>query len=58
MPAGSFGTLTVFPLGLGSTGTSDCYGPGDEQESLATVARALDRGCTVLDTADMSSVRR
>ena len=53
VPARTLGTLTVSPLGLGCMGMSEFYGPGDEQESLATIARALDRGCTFLDTADM-----
>jgi aryl-alcohol dehydrogenase-like predicted oxidoreductase len=34
-------------------GMSEFYGPGDEQESLATIRLALDAGCTFLDTADM-----
>ncbi len=34
-------------------GMSEFYGPGDEGESLATIAAALDAGCTFLDTADM-----
>ena len=45
--------LTVSALGLGCMGMSEFYGPGDEQESLATIGLALDRGCTFLDTADM-----
>jgi len=32
---------------------SDFYAGRDEQESLATIHRALDRGITLLDTADM-----
>jgi aryl-alcohol dehydrogenase-like predicted oxidoreductase len=34
-------------------GMSEFYGPGDEAESSATLHRALDLGCTFLDTADM-----
>jgi aryl-alcohol dehydrogenase-like predicted oxidoreductase len=34
-------------------GMSDFYGPRDEDESLRTIARALDLGVTMLDTADM-----
>ena len=49
----TLGSLTVSALGLGCMGMSEFYGPGDEQESLATIALALDRGCTFLDTADM-----
>ena len=49
----TLGSLTTSPLGLGCMGMSEFYGPGDEQESLATIGLALDRGCTFLDTADM-----
>ncbi len=31
----------------------DCAGPTDERESIATIHRAIDLGCTFLDTADM-----
>ena len=34
-------------------GMSEFYGPSDEQESIATIGRALDLGVTLLDTADM-----
>jgi aryl-alcohol dehydrogenase-like predicted oxidoreductase len=34
-------------------GMSEFYGSGDEQESIATIHHALDRGVTFLDTADM-----
>jgi aryl-alcohol dehydrogenase-like predicted oxidoreductase len=53
MQTRTLGALTVSALGLGCMGMSEFYGPGDEQESLATIALALDRGCTFLDTADM-----
>ncbi len=53
MQSRTLGQLTVSTLGLGCMGMSEFYGPGDEQESLATIARAPDRGCTFLDTADM-----
>ena len=49
----TLGSLTVSALGLGCMGMSEFYGTPDEQESLATIALALDRGCTFLDTADM-----
>ena len=45
--------LTVSALGLGCMGMSDFYGPGDDAESLRTIHMALDRGVTLLDTADM-----
>ncbi|HYQ92503.1 MAG TPA: aldo/keto reductase, partial [Candidatus Competibacteraceae bacterium] len=45
--------LKVSALGLGCMGMSEFYGHGDEQESIATIHRALDLGVTLLDTADM-----
>src|ERR687894_336216 len=45
--------LVVSALGLGCMGMSQSYGPADEQESVATIHRALDLGMTFLDTADM-----
>ncbi|QTD45654.1 aldo/keto reductase [Ottowia testudinis] len=42
----------VFPVGLGLMGMSEFYGASDDAQSLATLARALDLGVTLLDTAD------
>jgi len=50
--------LAVSPLGLGCMGMSEFYGPGDEQESIATLRRALDLGVTFLDTADVYGIGR
>ncbi|HSK10664.1 MAG TPA: aldo/keto reductase [Vicinamibacterales bacterium] len=44
--------LRVSAIGLGCMGMSEYYGPTDEQESVATIRRALDLGVTFLDTAD------
>lgn len=45
--------LEVSSLGLGCMGMSQSYGPADEQESIATVHRAIDLGVTLFDTAEV-----
>ena len=45
--------LEVSALGLGCMGMSQSYGPADEAESIATLHRALELGCTFLDTAEV-----
>jgi aryl-alcohol dehydrogenase-like predicted oxidoreductase len=47
------GELTVSVQGLGAMGMSEWYGPGDWDESIATIHRALDLGVTFIDTADV-----
>jgi len=44
---------TVSAIGLGCMGMSAFYGTTDEGEALATIHRALELGCTLLDTAEM-----
>jgi aryl-alcohol dehydrogenase-like predicted oxidoreductase len=45
--------LEVSAIGLGCMGMSQSYGPADEAESVATLHRAIDLGCTFLDTAEV-----
>lgn len=46
-------SLTVSQLGLGCMGMSEFYGERNDKESMAVLHRAVERGVTFLDTADI-----
>jgi len=57
LPTRTLGTqgLTASALGLGLMGMTQAYGTAeerDEGESIATIHRAVELGCTFLDTAE------
>ncbi|HEY3442798.1 MAG TPA: aldo/keto reductase [Paludibaculum sp.] len=43
----------MFPIALGCMSMSGMYGASDQNESIATIHAAIDRGVTLLDTGDL-----
>src|SRR5688500_16878147 len=43
---------SVFPLALGCMGMSGMYGAASDDEGIATIHAAIERGVTLLDTGD------
>jgi aryl-alcohol dehydrogenase-like predicted oxidoreductase len=52
LPRRSLAGLDVSAMGLGCMGMSAFYGTADPDEALRTIVRAVDLGCTFLDTAE------
>ncbi|MFE0377670.1 aldo/keto reductase [Streptomyces inhibens] len=56
IPSRRLGELVVSAQGLGCMGMSHGYGDSDDEQSIATINRALDLGVSLLDTSDFYGV--
>ena len=52
METRTIGPLKVVPIGLGLMSMSGLYGNADDEESIGVIHHALERGITLLDSAD------
>lgn len=46
----------VFPIALGAMGMSAMYGPSDDEESIATIHEAIEKGINLIDTGDFYGI--
>jgi len=53
LPQRALGALQVSAIGLGCMSLSGIYGTSDDDQGVAVIREALDRGITLLDTSDM-----
>ncbi|MFI5689740.1 aldo/keto reductase [Streptomyces sp. NPDC051636] len=56
LPTRRLGGLELPAQGLGCLGMSSFYAPADPAEAVLTVRRAIERGVTLLDTADVQGL--
>lgn len=49
-------SMEVFPIGLGAMGMSEFYGSSNDEQSIATIHKAIQWGVDLIDTADMYGV--